>query len=195
MLDIESSSLLDLIRSECLADNPGLDEQLREIEDECERSGKSALEIIENFGLFPRKDLLALMAQSLGTSVWEPGEDIPRNVIEKMDVSTARSYGVIPVSVDEDETLHLAIRNALDYQTVESLRFVLGCDIIPLVVDPDEFDEQIDKYYPEFNEDVNDIIADMNMANLESTGREMTDEDRANDAPIVKFVEDRKSVV
>ena len=42
-----SSSLLDLIRSECLADNPGLDEQLREIEDECERSGKSALEIIE----------------------------------------------------------------------------------------------------------------------------------------------------
>mgnify|MGYP003550882133 CR=1 FL=1 len=36
MLDIESSSLLDLIRSECLADNPGLDEQLREIEDECE---------------------------------------------------------------------------------------------------------------------------------------------------------------
>ena len=36
MLDIESSSLLDLIRSECLADNPGLDEQLREIEDECD---------------------------------------------------------------------------------------------------------------------------------------------------------------
>ena len=189
MLDIESSSLLDLIRGECLADNPGLDEQLREIEDECERSGKSALEVIENFGLFPRKDLLALMAQSLGTSVWTPGEDISRDIIEKLDVSTARSYGVIPVSVDEDGTLHLAIRNALDYQTVESLRFVLGCDIVPLVIDPDDYDEQIDRYYPEFTEDVNDIIADMSMAALESSGREMTDEDRANDAPIVKFVD------
>ena len=169
MLDIESSSLLDLIRSECLATNPGLDEQLKEIEDECERSGKSALEIIENFGLFARQDLLQLMAQSLGTVVWEPGDDIPRDVIERIDVSTARSYGVIPTAVEEDGTLHLAVRNALDYQTVESLRFVLGCNIVPEVIDPDDYDEQIDKYYPEFNEDFGDIIADLNLATLEST--------------------------
>src|SRR5574344_2398141 len=190
MLDIESSSLFDLIRNECAASNPGLEEQLHDAAAECESSGKSAFEVLENFGLFKREDMLQLIANSLGAVIWKPGkEDIPKDVIDKIDSSTARSYGVLPVALDPDGTLHLALRNPLDYQMVESLRFVLGCNIVPALIDPDDFETQINRYYPEIHESVNELIADFNVSENDSTARDMTDEDRANDAPIVKFVD------
>ena len=52
MLDIESSALIDLLNNERGGANPALKGQLQDVAEECERSGKSAFEVIENYGLF-----------------------------------------------------------------------------------------------------------------------------------------------
>ena len=57
MLDIESSALIDLLTNERSQGRPGLKEQLREVVDEHERSGKPVMEIIENFGIFTKKQV------------------------------------------------------------------------------------------------------------------------------------------
>ena len=146
MLDIENSALIDLLKTDYAPGNPGLREQLDEVAEEVERSGKPVMEIIENYGLFSRADLLQVIANSLGSYVWDPrSADVKKEVIASIDTNTARSYGVIPVAL-EDDTLHLAMRNPLDYQTVESLRFILGKNILPVAVDPDMFDSELERY-------------------------------------------------
>ena len=189
MLDIESSALIDLLKNNYSAERPGLKEQLNEIAEEYERSGKPVMEIIENYGLFKRSELLKIIADSLGSFVWDPRvADVPKEIIESIDTNTARSYGVIPVGIEDDGTIQLAMRNPLDYQTIESLRFILDRNILPVAVDADLFESELERYYPEEVDSVADIIAELGPADQEED-KTKTDEERANDAPIVKFVE------
>ena len=188
MLDIENSALIDLLKTDYAPSHPGLLEQLEEVTEEVERSGKPALEVIENYGIFARVDLLQMIANSLGSYVWDPrSADVKREVIESLETNTARSYGVIPVTASED-MIELAMRNPLDYQTVEALRFILGKNILPVAVDPDLFDAELERYYPEVVDSVADIVAELGpQESVEDASK--SDEERANEAPIVKFVD------
>lgn len=187
MLDIESSALIDLLVNERASVHPQLREQLHDVVEEVERSGKPLMEVIENYGLFTKQEMLQMMADNLGSYVWTPknSPDIEESVIKMVENNTARSYGVIPIRY-EDGQLDLAMRSPLDYQTAETLRFVVNANILPVPVDPDQFDEELERYYPEKIDSVADIIAELTPAELEVVDE---DEDHANDAPIVKFVD------
>ena len=187
MLDIESSALIDLLVNERASVHPQLREQLHYVVEEVERSGKPLMEVIENYGLFTKQEMLQMMADNLGSYVWTPknSPDIEESVIKMVENNTARSYGVIPIRY-EDGQLDLAMRSPLDYQTAETLRFVVNANILPVPVDPDQFDEELERYYPEKIDSVADIIAELTPAELEAVDE---DEDHANDAPIVKFVD------
>ena len=189
MTDIENSALIDLILNEHGAANPQLKEQMDAVVEECERSGKSAYEVIVNFGLFTKEDLLQAMADNLGSYVWDPKAfgDIARDVIEKVDLTLARTHQVIPIRCD-DLGIDLAMRRPLDYQTVEALRFILNKDILPVPCDPDIFDGELERYYPEKVDSVADIVAEFNI-NPEELEDEGDEEDLANAAPIIKFVD------
>ncbi|MBR7104912.1 MAG: type II/IV secretion system protein [Lentisphaeria bacterium] len=186
MLDIESSALIDLIKNEHASDIPGLSKHLAEVAEECERSGKTAFEVIENFGILTKKQMLELMAENLGSYVWDPrAGDISLDIINMVDDATARTHGVLPVQFD-GENLYLAMSRPLDYQVVETVHFILGKPIIPVPCDPDEFDKAFLRYYPEKVDSVADIVAEFG-EHVEET--DMEDEDHANDAPIIKFVD------
>ena len=58
MLDIESSALIDLLREVPGNGGAQISAHLEEIKEECESSGKSAMEVIENFGIFTKPELL-----------------------------------------------------------------------------------------------------------------------------------------
>lgn len=187
MLDLESSALIDLLVTEQSGTHPRLREQLRDVTEEVERSGKPLIEVIANYGLFTKAEMLQMMADNLGSYVWEPknSPDIEEAVIKKVENTTARSYGVIPIRF-EDGQLDLAMRSPLDYQTVETMHFIVNANILPVPVDPDQFDEELERYYPENSETMEEIIAEISPAELEAVE---DDEDHANDAPIVKFVD------
>ena len=110
MLDIESSALIDLLNNERGHGNPALKGQLQEVAEECERSGKSAFEVIENYGIFTREQMLEIIADNLGSYVWDPRSatgDIDREVIDLVERDFARTHNVVPISADED-TIYLA---------------------------------------------------------------------------------------
>ncbi len=187
MLDIESSALLDLLNNEKGATTPGLKGHLREVADECESSGKSALEVAENFGLFTKEEMLQMIADNLGSYVWNPkNTDVALDIIALIDTNVARTHGVIPVAVDGN-TIYMAMRKPLDYQTLEAVRFILNKEIVPVVCDPDLFEDELDRYYPEKADTIADIVAEFD--DVKAAGDELSEEDQANDAPIVKFVD------
>ena len=187
MLDIESTALIDLINSEYGSSNPAIKGHMAEVAEACEESGKTAFEVIVNYGIFTPEQLLEIMAANLGSYVWDPRNgDVSREVIAEIDNQTAHTHGVIPVASDES-TIYLAMRNPLDYRTVEALRFIIGKDVIPLPVAPDTFESELERYYPEKIDTVADIVAQFG-----EMAEEVIDEDsddRANEAPIIKFVE------
>ena len=187
MIDINSAALIDLLKSERSEGNPGLAEHLDEVAEECQNSGQRALQVIENFGLFTRQEMLELMAENLGSYIWDPkSRDLPRELIDLIEVNTARANGVIPID-DVNDELHLAMRNPLDYQIVESLRFILGRNILAVVCDPEMFENELDRYYPEKEDSIQDIIAEIGSAKIEE--EDIPDEDKANEMPIIKFVD------
>ena len=191
MLDIESSALIDLLNNERGSGNPGLKGQLQEVAEECERSGKTAFEVIENYGLFTRAQMLEIMAENLGSYVWDPrasSSDIDRDVIDMVERDFARTHNVVPISADDD-TIYLAMKNPLDYQAVEAIRFIVNKNIVPVPCDPDLFDAELERYYPELADSVADIVAEFGDAKKYEVSDDDDADEFANDAPIIKFVD------
>ncbi len=187
MIDINSSALIDLLRNERAAGNPELQQHLDEVAEECESSGKSAMQVVENFGLFTRQEMLELMADSLGSYIWNPkARDVDRELIDLFEINTARTNGVIPID-EMDGEIHLAMRHPLDYQVLESLRFILGRPLLAVVCDPDAFENELDRYYPPKEDTIQDILQELGESKIEE--EDILDEDKANEMPIIKFVD------
>lgn len=187
MIDINSSALIDLLRNERAAGNPELQQHLDEVAEECESSGKSAMQVVENFGLFTRQEMLELMADSLGSYIWNPkARDVDRELIDLFEINTARTNGVIPID-EMDGEIHLAMRHPLDYQVLESLRFILGRPLLAVVCDPDAFENELDRYYPPKEDTIQDILQELGESKIEE--EDIPDEDKANEMPIIKFVD------
>ncbi|MBQ4107507.1 MAG: type II/IV secretion system protein [Lentisphaeria bacterium] len=190
MKDTENSALIDLLLHERGDSMPGLADSLKEVEEEIKRSGKTSMEVVENFGLFRRREIMTMMADSLETYIWDPSksDEIAKEVLAMVDSESARAYKVLPIAFEGD-VLHLAMRNALNFQTVESLQFILGITIQPVVCDPDLLDSELERYYPEDTENVGDLIEALKETRPESDYTTSELEDLANEAPVVKFVE------
>ena len=182
MLDNESQILRDILLNEggCAK------ELIQEAIDEHDRTGKPFDEVVVNYGVVTKTRLLELIAENLGTQVirLREREDITQDIIKKVTPETAHGYGVIPVS-EQDGILNVALRNPLNYQIVDDLRFMLGCDIHPLVIDDEELEIELEKYYPHVEEDIHDVIEEMRRQELQLSKPEFADE-AANEAPIVK---------
>src|SRR5205085_4301874 len=62
--------------------------------------------------------------------------EIPRTVIELVPESVARENYVIPLDI-EDDTIKVAVSNAMDYEVLDKLRFVLNRDVKDAVASKD----------------------------------------------------------
>ena len=189
MLDTSSLAIIDTLRNALAVTHPDFENQIPEITDEHERSGKPVIEIIENFGILTEDQTLELIAESLGTVVWDfKSADIEQYIIDMVDDNTARSYGVVPVAFDDD-ILKIAVKDPFDFQTLDSLSFLLGYNLQAVVVKIDMLERALNRYYPEREEDINSIIQEMGQKSFDEDSDVRDLEDAANDAPIIRFVD------
>jgi type IV pilus assembly protein PilB len=188
MLDTEGQALKDILLTEGICTS----EQVQDAEDEHERTGTSFRKVIINYGFLTEQEILQHFAENLGTEIYNfKKEDIPHSVVEIIDPETVRAYGVIPVS-QEGNLLKVVAKNAMNYQIIEELQFILGLEIQVLVAEQDSIDTAIEKYYPVTVASVHDVISEMTSGEdgEEHDYNNVTDlENAANDAPIVRFVE------
>ena len=189
MLDTSSLAIIDTLKNALAVTHPDFENQIQEITDEHERSGKPVIEIIENFGILSEDQTLEIIAESLGTVVWDfKSADIDQHIIDMVDDNTARSYGVVPVAF-EDDVLKIAVKDPFDFQTLDSLSFLLGCTLQAVVVKIDLLERALNRYYPEREEDINSIIQEMGQKHFDEDSDVRDLEDAANDAPIIRFVD------
>src|SRR2546426_11935534 len=95
MFESEAATLSELIRERNLI-SP---QQLAEIQDEHERTGKSLSQILVDFGLVTEEQLQRAVAEHLNLEYVNMEDvDIPQHVLRLMPANVARMYGAVPVA-------------------------------------------------------------------------------------------------
>lgn len=191
-----SNPLLALIKSQGMID----DLQYEEVSAEFKRSGKSIIQILQDFGVMDIDSILQVIANHLSTEVVTINErNLSPEVIGSVPAKTARMYECVPVALS-GSTLQIALTDPLNPGRVDELSYILkGKDLQLVVADPAAIQKIIEKIYPENDgggDSVSDILkelgADQDIAK-EVSQVEVTDdatimENLANGAPIVRFV-------
>ena len=186
MLDSDNQTIKDILL------NSGVcaEDQMQEIEEEHYRTGKPLKEIAVDFQIVTDDQMLEILATSLGMEIVDLNTvDPPKSVIEVIDGDTARMMGVCPIQ-DEDGVLTVAVRNPLNYQIADELRFMLNRDVVTVIASEAQVDQFIDAQYPLDIVAVHDMLSEMDgLSGDLSEGYDPTDaENLANEAPIIKFV-------
>ena len=186
MLDSDNQTIKDILL------NSGVcaEDQMQEIEEEHYRTGKPIKEIAVDFQIVTDDQLLEVLATSLGMEIVDLNMvDPPKSVIELIDGDTARMMGVCPIQ-EEDGVLTVAVRNPLNYQIADELRFMLNRDVVTVMASEAQVDQFIDAHYPLDIVAVHDMLSEMDgLSGDLSEGYDPTDaENLANEAPIIKFV-------
>jgi type IV pilus assembly protein PilB len=200
MAEETSSPLLALIKSQSLID----DLQYEEVAGEFKRTGKSVMQILQDFGIMDRDTILQVIADQMATQVVTINErNLTPELIAQVPAKTARMYGCIPVAM-VDGTLQVALSDPMNPQRVDELGFVLKKDVQVVVADPGAIDKAIEKFYPEgggggggdasesFTELLKQLGADKEIAEEVSAVSASDNANMmvglANEAPIVRFV-------
>ncbi len=185
MLDPESQSLKDIV----LASNMVTREQFAELEEEYERTSKPLKELLINYEILSEDQILEMIANNLGTDVVDLTQiEIEKSVADMIPADSARMLGVIPLAFD-GYSVTAAVRNPLNYQIGDELRFMLGKDVILVVASEAQIDRCLERYYPLDLGSMHDMLAEMEMEEGLNSLNDLDIENAANEAPIIKFVD------
>ena len=172
------------------------EDQIQEIGEEHERSGKPVRSILLDMDIINEDQLLDLIAEDRGSEVVNLlATDIPPDVIHGLPASVARMYNVVPVEMHPTSVV-LAVPSLVDPQTSDELMFVLTRDVRFVYAREEDVRTCINQFYG----DDSDFVSDM-LSSLESEIEEVSEtvdggddmdergvEEAAGSAPVIRFV-------
>lgn len=191
MFEGESGILAELVQQKGLVTS----EQLMELVEEHQRTGKPMAEVLMDFGILTEDQLLQLVADYLNIEYVKLNEiDIPPSVLRAMPASAARMYGAVPIRA-AGNLMTVAVMDPFNPRLTEELGFVLGKDVQLAVAPPKQIEDMLNRHYGEESESMQELLGDMEkelvssgLAELDETASAKAIEEEANKAPIVRFV-------
>ena len=161
--------------------------QVSAVMNSIKQEGETTLDILLQTGAVSEDTVLGMLAEQFGmVYVHVNAEAIAPEVAEIIPAAVARKYGVVPVEAT-DTSVTVALSDPLGYDTVDSLRLVLGRDVEAVVAPRSEVRAAVDKFYPEDFENIfgmDDPSIDVSEKEKVSEG---SDSER-DDAPVIRFV-------
>jgi general secretion pathway protein E/type IV pilus assembly protein PilB len=158
--------------------------------------GMSVTDVLEESGMITAEEITRTIAEHYGMEMVSLRQvDVEQEVIDCLPAELARRYGVLPVWKHGNE-LTIAISDPQDLDTIDSLRYSLPFDIVPVVASAKEIKSAINLFYSgggggrfgsalqELTEATIAGIATDETQELFGDSEEATEED----APIIKLV-------
>ncbi|MDT8390781.1 MAG: ATPase, T2SS/T4P/T4SS family [Lentisphaeria bacterium] len=185
-IDAGSSAIWHLV----LDAGKATEDQLLEVYEEHERTGKAFETVLYNYDIVTEPELLGLIADNLGTEVIDMKAVEPDVSLKgKLAAEIARMYGIVPI-YEQDGTLYVAAKDPMNYRMIDELHYVVGQPVRILVARPTDIDDAMDFFYPADADSVSDILAELEgEAGMDLDDNEDSLAEAANNAPIVRFVE------
>jgi type IV pilus assembly protein PilB len=95
-------------------------------------------EILVERGVISREQLAHASAVRAGVALFEPGTVVDSAVGEVIDERTSRRYRAVPVRIEPDGRLAVAMADPSNVLALDDLRIITGREIRPLLASPDE---------------------------------------------------------
>lgn len=140
---IARKRLGDLLQEAGLVDEGNIDEALR-IKKENQKLGDALLEL----GFITEQQLIEVLEFQLGiphVSLYR--YPIEENVLGFVTKETAQNNLLIPLKLQHDNTLVIAMRDPMDYFVIDDLEIGTGMKISPVIAAKDDILYAINKYY------------------------------------------------
>lgn len=166
------------------------EEQLDELNESHQSTGKSLVNAVIDAGLIERPAILQAIADYLG---YDYLEEVPANVSESasssMRANVARMYAVVPLACD-NTSIQLLACDPFNSSIIDDLTFSLNKDVTVVVGDPRNIQTLLTNTYGEEDSSIDDILGDLgeSFAETEAEAEEMDPADMANQTPIIRFV-------
>ena len=174
-----SNPLLALVREQGLID----DLQYEEVAAEFKRTGTPIIQVLQDFGIMDLDALLQVMANHLGTEVVSlKGRSFPPELLSTIPAKTAKLYQCLPIE-SSDEMVRVAFAEPLDPGRADELSFVVKKSVQPVIANPAEIRDAIDKYYGEEGTDVSDLLRQL--GEDESIAAEVSAAGQGDDAALM----------
>ena len=167
--------------------------QVEDILQEMGQTGKSLVEVLNDFQLCGEKQFYETIAAYLGLEYVDlAGFEPPQEIARLIPAGLALMHRVFPVGVDQG-TLQVVLADPLNPETAESLRFALGKEIQPLVASVHQIDELIKKSYGTDIGSMDEILKQLGgevQLMSEGGGIDLKSlEAEANATPIIRYVD------
>lgn len=152
----------------------------------------SAVDALIAFKTLSFEDVLSVLSSRFGMEMISlVNLHIPPEAIAAVPVDVARKYKIMPVS-KHDNVLTVAIGDPLEVDTLDSLRYLLKCEIEGVVAPPTEIGVALDRYYATEAsvETMIDQLTEGTVAMVASGRADMREESDVSesDVPIIKLV-------
>ncbi len=156
------------------------------------RTDQSPVDSLIELGILTKEDVARTLAAHSNIDFVDLSQvTISDDVIKMVPEEVARRFKVIPVTVAE-AGLVVAIADPLDFETLDSLRFLLKQEVELVCATDDQIREAMVKYYGSADEATQRILDEMGEEiDFGDIGKLDSDEgggDETGDAPIIKMV-------
>jgi general secretion pathway protein E/type IV pilus assembly protein PilB len=154
------------------------------------------LDIIDallDLGLVDKDQMMALLAQQYGLETLNLANyRIPEEIISEVPAEVAYQYNILPV-MKHDDILTIAMSNPAAIDTLDTLRYLLKCDVDAVISPEDQITRLIPKYYGSSEESVEAVIDEFegDQASLEYQLGAIGDANSSNsedETPIIRLV-------
>jgi len=157
-----------------------------------QRFSGSTVDLLVEAKVLSEEQILAAAASQFGMEMISlKGVDLLPEVRDMVPADVARRYHVVPV-FKNDNTLTVAISDPMDFDSLDTLRYLLKCGVEAVVAPRAEINVTLDRYY-QSEANVERMLDNMeeHAVNIELTGRDDLVQDTEAteaDAPIIKLV-------
>jgi general secretion pathway protein E/type IV pilus assembly protein PilB len=158
------------------------------------QEGETVVDVLVNMKAVKEEDVLSLVAAQFGMElVHIDPAGIAAEMREVLDADKARKYGAVPLA-KSGNVVTVAISDPMNYDTLDSLRYVLKCNVDAVVARKQEINEALDKLYPR-EADLESLVNSMAQGEIDVQGDKGIDAQiggtadvSENDAPVIKLV-------
>jgi hypothetical protein len=108
-------------------------------------------ETLVKMGFLDEEALVRTLARQLKLPIaWLRGKWVESEVLELLPAETALKHRCLPLAVIDEgrgKTLHLAMQDPQDLETLDAVRFHVGHNVSPVLAAPSELEEALQRHY------------------------------------------------
>ena len=188
----DSDYILELLREYGMVGDEQVEKAWKEVED-----SKGRLDIIDALkvlGFIEEEQMLAMLANQYGMEVVDLSSYVfPEEVISALTPEIVLQYQVVPV-MKHDNSITVAISDPSDVETIDSLRYLLSCDVDAVAAPKEQIEAVINEHYKTVRDSVEHYIDELAEDQAASDGMlagalgDASEDYSSDDTPIVKLV-------